>query len=96
MRPNTPSATEVGGVTALAPATDSVPRAQDWDQSLGLLGVSVLTSMNDAQTRVRAIEAGASQIIYKPLTGKNFLQSVQVLLEGGQDGLDGVMTLRDE
>jgi CheY-like chemotaxis protein len=50
--------------------------------------VVVLTSMNDAQTRVRAIEAGASQIIYKPLTGKNFLQTVQVLLEPQQDGRD--------
>lgn len=58
--------------------------------------VIVLTSMNDAHTRVRAIEAGASQIIYKPLTGKNFLQTVQVLLGRGEDGLDGMITIRDE
>jgi CheY-like chemotaxis protein len=42
--------------------------------------VIVLTSMNDAATRVRAIDAGASEIIYKPLTGKNFLQTVQGFL----------------
>jgi CheY-like chemotaxis protein len=43
--------------------------------------VIVLTSMNDAQTRQRAMEAGASEIIYKPLTGKNFLQTVTALLQ---------------
>jgi CheY-like chemotaxis protein len=51
--------------------------------------VIVLTSMNDAGTRVRAIDANASEIVYKPLTGKNFLQTVQVLLKGAQDGNDG-------
>ena len=42
--------------------------------------VIVLTSMNDAATRVRAIDAGASEIVYKPLTGKNFLQTIQGFL----------------
>jgi CheY-like chemotaxis protein len=47
--------------------------------------VIVLTSMNDAQTRVRAIDANASEIVYKPLTGKNFLQTVQGLLKQYQN-----------
>jgi CheY-like chemotaxis protein len=43
--------------------------------------VIVLTSMNDAQTRTRAFDAGASEIVYKPLTGKNFLQTIQGFLQ---------------
>jgi CheY-like chemotaxis protein len=43
--------------------------------------VIVLTSMNDALTRTRAVDAGASEIIYKPLTGKNFLQTIQGFLQ---------------
>jgi CheY-like chemotaxis protein len=46
--------------------------------------VIVLTSMNDAQTRVRAIDAAASEIVYKPLTGKNFLQTIQGFLKQDQ------------
>jgi CheY-like chemotaxis protein len=52
--------------------------------------VVVLTSMNDAATRVRAINANASEIVYKPLTGKNFLQTIEVLLEQARDQKDGL------
>jgi CheY-like chemotaxis protein len=52
--------------------------------------VIVLTSMNDAQTRVRAIDAGASEIVYKPLTGKNFLQTVQGFLQQMPIEIDGL------
>lgn len=57
--------------------------------------VIVLTSMNDAATRTRAFDANASEIVYKPLTGKNFLQTIQVLLRGGQDPDDGLIALSD-
>jgi CheY-like chemotaxis protein len=52
--------------------------------------VIVLTSMNDAQTRVRAIDAGASEIVYKPLTGKNFLQTIQGFLQQTPDEMNGL------
>jgi CheY-like chemotaxis protein len=51
--------------------------------------VIVLTSMNDAATRVRAIDVGASEIVYKPLTGKNFLQTIQGFLQQVRDEKDG-------
>jgi CheY-like chemotaxis protein len=52
--------------------------------------VIVLTSMNDAATRTRAVNAGASEIVYKPLTGKNFLQTIQSLLQPAQTQKDGL------
>jgi CheY-like chemotaxis protein len=52
--------------------------------------VIVLTSMNDAATRTRAVNAGASEIVYKPLTGKNFLQTIQSLLQPVQTEKDGL------
>jgi CheY-like chemotaxis protein len=52
--------------------------------------VIVLTSMNDAATRVRAIDVGASEIVYKPLTGKNFLQTIQGFLQQVRDEKDGL------
>jgi CheY-like chemotaxis protein len=52
--------------------------------------VIVLTSMNDAQTRVRAIDANASDIVYKPLTGKNFLQTIQGFLQQTPSDNDGL------
>jgi CheY-like chemotaxis protein len=58
--------------------------------------VIVLTSMNDAGTRVRAIDANASEIVYKPLTGKNFLQTVQVLLKGVQEAKDSLNVINDD
>lgn len=50
--------------------------------------VIVLTSMNDAATRVRAIDVGASEIVYKPLTGKNFLRTIQGFLQPNPDQPD--------
>ncbi len=58
--------------------------------------VVVLTSMDDAQTRTRATLAGVNQIIYKPLRGKNFLKTVQVLLAQSDEGRDGLMTLPED
>ncbi len=52
------------------------------------ISVIVLTSMNDAGTRVRAIDAGASEIVYKPLTGKNFLRTIQGFLQQNSDQPD--------
>lgn len=52
------------------------------------ISVIVLTSMNDAETRVRAIDAGASEIVYKPLTGKNFLRTIQGFLQQNPDQPD--------
>ncbi len=52
--------------------------------------VIVLTSMNDAETRTRATTAHASEIVYKPLTGKNFLQTVQNFLNAPPAENDGL------
>lgn len=52
--------------------------------------VIVLTSMNDTETRTRALNAKASEIIYKPLTGKNFLQTIQSFLQAPPAETDGL------
>jgi CheY-like chemotaxis protein len=57
--------------------------------------VIVLTSMNDAGTRTRAFNANASEIVYKPLTGKNFLRTIQLLLKHSQEARDSLNTISD-
>jgi CheY-like chemotaxis protein len=52
--------------------------------------VIVLTSMSDPATRTRAIDANASEIVYKPLTGKNFLQTIQGFLQQAQSEPNGL------